>query len=289
MEYIDKGKSIPLCSRHFDIPERTIRFWRKRYKKWNLSSLEDKNKRPHNTRYTSYNEDIVKEVKRIRHKRPWGKKKIQIILKRKDIVVGQNKIQKIINNFGLRRITKPRRKSPRRNRKHMYTVPREKLKEIGGLIYFDVKHIFMNGDGKKVYQFTAIDHATRMIIAKIYLRITSKCGKEFFEYVQNKLEHEISYVGSDNGSEFLGDFEKLLSELNINHVFSSPRSPRQNPFVERVINTIIKECLEFEGLASNINLQQERLDKYLYDYNYVRPHESLNNLTPFEKYDMLNS
>lgn len=288
MQYLETGKSVTQCSRHFDYPQSTIRYWRKRYLSWKLSSLEDKNKRPHKTRYTTYNEVIIDEIKRIRNRRPWGKKKIQIILQRKDIVIGQSKIQRIINNFGMRRVKKPPRRSPRRNRKHMYCVPKKYHDTVGGLVYFDVKHICLPG-GMMAYQFTAIDHASRVMIAKLYTRITSRCGKEFFKHVAERLECTISYVGSDNGGEFLGDLEKLLFDLKIEHVFSSPRSPKQNPFVERVIKTVIHDCLEFEGLASDIVKQQERLDEYLYDYNYIRPHEGIDNLTPNQKYVTLTT
>jgi len=156
----------------------------------------------------------------------------------------------------------------------MYAVPQESLTQIGGLVYFDVKHLHLYGYGGKVYQFTAIDHSTRMLFVRIYSRITSRCGKNFFEYVQSKLEHEISYAGSDNGSEFLGEFEKLLSGLKTEHVFSSPRSPKQNPFVERVIKTIIEEHYNLKGLAATSTKLQEQLDDYVYFYNHQRPHHS---------------
>jgi len=283
MDYLEKGKSVLQCAIHFDQPERTIRFWRKRYNRFNLHSLEDKSHKPHTSRVVQYNFVIIEEIKRIRRKRTIGKTKIQIILKQKGFDIGQSKIQRIINQEGLKRIKK-KRKRAKHNRTHIYTVPRESLKQIGGLVYFDVKHLYLTGSGNKTYQFTAIEHSTRMLFVKIFEKITSKCGKEFFEYVQSKLEHEILYAGSDNGSEFLGEFEKLLSDLKTEHVFSSPRSPKQNPFVERVIRTIIDEHYSLRGLPTTREQLQIELDDYVYFYNHQRPHSSLNLQTPNERY-----
>lgn len=288
MDYIEGGNTVRQCSLHFDYPQRTIRYWRARYKKYGNRSLEDKSHRPHNTRYTTYNSVIINEVKRIRNKRVVGKVKLQILLKERGYDVGQSKIQKIINREGLKR-TRKRKRYSKHNRTHIYTVPRKDLTHIGGLVYFDVKHLYLCGSSNKVYQFTAIDHSTRMLFAKVYPKITSRCGKEFFEYVQQNLEYKIRYAGSDNGSEFLGEFEKLLSGLETTHVFSSPRSPRQNPFVERVIRTIIEEHYQVKGLGLTIQDHQEQLDEYIHYYNYDRPHYSLNLQTPFQRYVKLTT
>jgi transposase len=287
MDYIDNGSSITQCSVHFDQPERTIRFWRKRYDKFNLKSLEDRSHRPKNCRYTLYDQSISDEIKKLRSKRVVGKEKIQVILKAKGFVIGQSKIQKIINREGFKRVKK-KRPRVRFNRKHIYSVPRESLNQVGGLVYFDVKHLYLAGYNK-VYQFTAIDHSTRMLFVKIYSSITSRCGKNFFEYVQGKLEYPISYAGSDNGSEFLGEFNKHLSDLKTEHVFSSPRSPKQNPYVERVIKTIIEEHYVVRGLAATLTDQQRELDDYVYYYNHLRPHHSLNLETPNQRYVKLTT
>ena len=80
----------------------------------------------------------------------------------------------------------------------------------------------------------------------------------------------------------------MLSELGINHVFSSPRSPKQNPFVERVIQTTINELHIMQGTGYSIENQQERLDKYTIEYNTYRPHSSLELETPMERYVKLS-
>jgi transposase InsO family protein len=150
----------------------------------------------------------------------------------------------------------------------------------------DVKHVYLpNGT---VYQFTALDHATRVVLVRLYSRITSRCGRDFLRRVQ-EVFRDIQYVGSDNGSEFLGEFGKELDRQKIPHVFSSPHSPKQNPYVERVIRTIIDEVYLVRGTEYNMQVQQQVLDKYVQEYNHQRPHWSLNLRTPMEQLQLLKS
>lgn len=287
MDYIDKGNSVRKASRHFDIPEPTVRYWRKRYNRWKLKSLEDLSRRPNRVQTSNVPFEVVEKVVDLRQKYGWGKVKLQVLLKREDIHVGQTRIQKIINQTGLKRLPKKGKTKLRKNRRHMYSVPKEVLTQPGGLVYLDVKYLSLI-PGKYVYQFTAIDHATRMLRVKLFTRITSRCGKLFFKYLDKHFPFDkIQYIGSDNGSEFLGELEKELEKRKITHVFSSPRSPKQNPFVERVIKTTIEDVYKRKGTEINMKKQQMILDKYVRIYNRIRPHESLNLRTPLEEYKML--
>lgn len=290
MDYIDKGNGVNKASRHFDIPEPTIRYWRKRYNRYNLKSLEDRLKRPKNIRHCELDIELIQRVIDLRTKYHWGKVKLQVLLKREGINIGQTRIQKIINETGLKRIPASKKKyMHRKNRRHMYAVPREATKQPGGLVYLDVKHLLLPG-GLKAYQFMAIDHATRMMRAKVYARITSLSGREFLDYLMKEFPFEhIRYIGSDNGSEFLGEMDKYLEKRGIKHAFSSPRSPKQNPFVERVIQTVIKDVYEYDGLEATRERQQEALDNYVTIYNEIRPHESLELKTPMEQYIILST
>lgn len=291
MDYVEQRNSIRKASRHFDIPESVIRYWKKKYQPYNLKTLEDKKKTPHKVRTSPISLEEAQRVIELRLKyKGWGKTKIQVLLEREDIHIGQTRIQKIINGANLKRIPHAKKKYYRRkNRKHMYAVPKQVLKKPGGLVYLDVKHLYLP-DGQRVYQFTAIDHVTRLMRIKLFTNITSRCGKLFLDYLQQEYPFKrIHYIGSDNGSEFMGEMDEELKKRKIIHVFSSPRSPKQNPFVERVIKTVIDDVYYFEGLEVSMKKQQEVLDRYVKVYNEIRPHESLNLKTPFEMFRELSN
>ena len=46
-------------------------------------------------------------------------------------------------------------------------------------------------------------------------------------------ERGIKVVQTDNGSEFLGVFDKYLKERGIEHKFTYPRCPKINGYIER--------------------------------------------------------
>lgn len=290
IDYIVSGNNVLKASRHFDQPEATIRYWYKRFNPEDLSSLENESKRPHNSRSSPVTIEDAQRVIEIRTNRKyqgWGKVKIQKLLEREGIYIGQGRIQKIINEAGLKRIPAPKKKYIRKNRRHMYAVPRKVMNKPGGLVYLDVKHLYLPG-GQRVYQFTAIDHATKLSRIRLFTRITSRCGRLFLDYLQESYPFEnIKYIGTDNGSEFLGELDKELEKRRIKHVFSSPGAPKQNPFVERMIKNVIDEVYKFEGLEISMGRQQKRLDEYIEVYNKERPHHSLNLNTPYEQYRML--
>jgi len=289
MDYIYQGHTVTQCSRHFDIPEPTVRYWKNRYDNHRLSTLEDQSKLPRRVRRSLVPIEIRNRIIDLRtgELRGCGKRKVQVRLKREGIAIGRSTIQRVINESGLKRIPTKRKRYTRKNRKHMYSVPREMLKIPGGLVYMDVKHLILPG-GCRVYQFTALDHATRLLGVKVYSKITSRCGVDFLNYLQGRYPFQhIRYIGTDNGSEFLGDMEEELKKKEIEHVFSSPRSPKQNPYVERVIRTIIDEVYYYEGVEISMVKQQEALEEYVYRYNNKRPHMSLGYRTPMEEYDKL--
>lgn len=286
MDYIAKGNSILKASRHFDIPEATIRYWKNRYRISNLHTLENQSKRPKRVRESEVPIEQAQRLIELRlSHRGWGKLKLQQLLRTEGVCMGQTRIQKIINRAGLKRVPAAKKKYyQRKNRRHMYAVPKEVLTQPGGLVYMDVKHLYLTG-GKKVYQFTAIDHATRMLRIMLSNGISSRSGKNFLEYLTQEYPFtKIQYLGSDNGSEFLGELDQELANRKIVHVFSSPRTPKQNPFVERVIRTVIDEVYTFEGLEVSMQKQKERLERYVDEYNEVRPHHSLGLKTPMQMF-----
>jgi Integrase core domain. len=98
----------------------------------------------------------------------------------------------------------------------------------------------------------------------------------------------ISKVQTDNGSEFMGEFDKYLKEIGIEHYYSYPRTPKTYKYatvygnVERVIRTIEEELWFIEGIDYTIDHLNSLLKKYIEKYNFVRPHYSLGYRTPAE-------
>ncbi len=69
-------------------------------------------------------------------------------------------------------------------------------------------------------------------------------------------------------------FEERVESMGIEEVISAPRSPWQNPFVERVIGSIRRECLD-QVIVLNERHLRRLLGDYLEHYHRWRCHRSL--------------
>ena len=77
-------------------------------------------------------------------------------------------------------------------------------------------------------------------------------------------------------------FRKRIKHMGIDEVLIAPRSPWQNPYAERVIGSIRRECLDHFIILGDTHLFGI-LRKYTEYYNEVRPHLSLNRNAPLPR------
>ncbi|PIP74456.1 MAG: hypothetical protein CO135_02755 [Candidatus Levybacteria bacterium CG_4_9_14_3_um_filter_35_16] len=72
-----------------------------------------------------------------------------------------------------------------------------------------------------------------------------------------------------------------LEEQGIKHQFIYPRMPKINAFIERFNRTIQEEfILRNDEIYYDHKAFAKELTKYLYWYNYQRPHASLKYMSP---------
>jgi putative transposase len=69
-------------------------------------------------------------------------------------------------------------------------------------------------------------------------------------------------------------FEQRVEGMGIKQKLISPRSPWQSPYVERLIGSIRRECLDRVMVLNERQIRQI-LGSYLKYYHEVRPHRSL--------------
>jgi transposase InsO family protein len=67
--------------------------------------------------------------------------------------------------------------------------------------------------------------------------------------------------------------------MGIDEVLISSRSPWQNPFVERLIGSIRRECLDHVLVLGEAQLRQVLREYFAY-YHDSRPHQSLDGNAP---------
>src|SRR6267378_7593084 len=78
---------------------------------------------------------------------------------------------------------------------------------------------------------------------------------------------------------FGGQFRRRVKAIGLAEVLTTPRSPRQNPFAERVIGTIRRELLDHVIVLNERHLRR-RLRNYLGYYHGSRTHLALDKDAP---------
>ena len=78
----------------------------------------------------------------------------------------------------------------------------------------------------------------------------------------------------DRDSIFGDEFGRQVRDMNIEEVLSAPRSPWQRAYIERLIGSIRRECLDHVIVCNETSLQRI-LTAYFSYYHATRPHLSL--------------
>ena len=74
-------------------------------------------------------------------------------------------------------------------------------------------------------------------------------------------------------------FRNRVKSLGIDEVLTAPRSPWQNPYVERIIGSIRRECLNHVIILNERHLRRQ-LKSYSTYYHEARTHLSLDKQSP---------
>ncbi len=236
---LDKEISIKNMTTVCPFSIRSLKYWLVNYKKYGIEGLENKSRRPK----TNPNETPIRIKERIieiRNDKKQCAKKIFWDLEDENIYIHLNTISKIIKNEGLTR--------KYRTRKIKYNYDRILLKK-GELVEIDVKFVPDRIEGKRYYQFTAIDCASRWRYMQVYENIDTFSAIAFLKELMSVVDFKIMAVKTDNGSCFTNRyngyyksdlpfprphaFDVACNEFGIPHYLIDPGKPQQNAFVER--------------------------------------------------------
>ena len=87
------------------------------------------------------------------------------------------------------------------------------------------------------------------------------------------------YLLRDRDKIFGDEFGRQVRDMNIEEVLSAPRSPWQRAYVERLIGSIRRECLDHMIVCNETSLRRI-LTTYFSYYHATRPHLSLEKDSP---------
>ncbi len=274
--------------------KRSLERWLSNYKKYGEAGLVPKSTRPK----TNPKETPIRIKERIIELRKETKlcaKKLKWKLDKEDIVLHKNTIQKIIKKEGLVRKYKVRKL------KYKYIkVPLAK----GELVEIDVKYVPGRIKGKRYYQFTAIDCASRWRYLKIYDNCSNFDSINFLEELIRIASFRIRAIKTDNGSNFTNRYtgyskssdpmnprlhalDILCQKHNIIHYLIDPGKPAQNGKVERSHRTD-QEMFYDRNIFRSLKELNQKIKMWNEAYNNLE-HCSLDGKTPNEMLEILST
>jgi len=284
--YYSHGKNAERTCRHFSLSKSVFYRWFKRFNKHNLLSIEfnTKTRRPHRVREMTTDPALLQRIYDIRLT-DLSKSKYEIHeeLRREGIRVAHNVVQKVINrHLELKNLSRKLAKQKRKYSIVRLKAARElKDKGLGSLIQVDTKHLYILGT--RFYLFVAVDCKSRLGFVEAYTTASSKVAADFLNKVTSYFSFPIEAINTDNGSEYLLNFHKLITNLGIPHYFTYPNTPKMNARVERLIQTLVYEYLNLQDdLIPEIDDLRSKCRQFNYKYNYRRFHQALGYQTPAE-------
>ena len=292
-DYYRKTGNARLTCRYFGISPQTFYRFKRRFNPRNLTTLESKSPKPQRVRRPETPPQVVEKVRELREKYPrWGKDKLVVLLRREGILVSTSTVGRTIKrlkergvlkepvNVTLVKLARKRKWKPR----YATRMPKDyQIKGPGDLVEVDTLTIKLLPDLVR-YQFSARDIVSKRDGLRVYSRQTSFCAALFLDYLERKFPFKIKALQIDGGSEWRKDFEKACQGKGILLFVLPPRSPKLNGCVERSNGTHRREFYEVEEIELSLAEHQKQLERWEDTYNYIRPHQALDWLTPDEYY-----
>jgi len=285
--YEANGRNARKTCRHFDISPDTFYNWKKRYNPQNLKTLEDCSHRPHRLRQPTWSPETAEAVLKLREEYPrWGKEKLAILLQRKGMNVSSSMVGRILKTLKERGILQeplPNLISVRKRQwKRPYAVRKPKnykATDPGDIVEVDTLDI-RPLPGLILKQFTARDIVSRWDVIKASSSATATAAAYFIDTLLDRMPFPIKAIQVDGGPEFQDVFEETCKKHGINLFVLPPRSPKLNGHVERAQRTHTEEFYEITDTSFEMKELNQALLKWEMIYNTVRPHQSLQYLTP---------
>lgn len=290
LEFVEKatvpGANVSALCREYGISRQTGHKWLRRYRVGGYLALSERSRRPDSSPLTTA-EDVVVGVLELRERHPsWGPQVISRVLGRK---LGESAPSASTVARVLRRLGKIRKRRPPVRVWSVEGRPRVEVRGPNDLWTIDFKGWWRAANGDRCEPLTVRDAHSRKVLA-VTLVVNTRAT-----HVRRVLERLFKLYGrpaamqSDNGSPFVsvrarGGLTRLsawLVSLGIRLFRSRPASPQDNGGHERMHRDLAELQLSPAGSRRS---QQRACDRWLIDFNHVRPHQALCGKTPDETY-----
>ena len=268
--------SVTETAIRYRVSRKTVYKWISRYD-GTLASLEDRSHRP-KTSPGSHTEQELRQIRRRLKKYKWT----DLLLAYQDLIEKDGYTR---SYGGFKRVVRRLKalKPDKRKKKKRKLKPYQRADYPGQKIQIDVKYVpsYCVTDGRKYYQYTAVDECSRWTYREMYDEHSTYSSKDFLLKLIQHAPFPIREVQTDNGCEFtnrllvikskhLTMFEKALEELGILYHRIQIATPRHNG---KVVRQLRQDEARFYKQMRMYNLEDGRKQLAVYQKksnNYIK-------------------
>ena len=238
LEYFLKHRNATEASIRYKVSRKTLYKWLKRYD-GTLQSLVERSRRSHRSP-RAHTAEEVRQIRRLAKKHRW-----------EDLILAYQEMQEkygYTRSYGgfKRIVAKLKDVKGNKKRKRRKNKPYQRAEYPGQKVQVDVKFVPSECvvDGRKYYQFTAVDECTRWTYRQMYDEHSTYSAEKFLIELIQRCPFPIRQIQTDNGTEFTKAlisnnpndkslFESRLEENGILYHRIRIATPRHNGKVER--------------------------------------------------------
>ena len=279
------------------VSQRTVAKWLARYRAEGEAGLADRSSRPH-AMPSAIPADRVEQVIALRRQRITGK---QIA---KTIGLSPATVSRVLRKARLSRMRdldppEPVRRYERAHPGELIHIDIKKLgrfDRVGHRITGDrTRQSSARGvrDGKTwgsgwEFVHVCIDDASRIAFSQVLPDEKKESAVAFLhaaiEYYRS-LGVTVTRVMTDNGSCYKSHaFREACKALGLKHIRTRPYTPKTNGKAERFIQTSLREWAYARAYPTSEH-RKDALNPWLHNYNWHRPHGSLQSMPPISRLD----
>jgi len=177
-----------------------------------------------------------------------------------------------------RTVSRILRRLPRPPGQTWKTFLHNHLAQMVSIDFFTVPTITL----KVLFVFIVLEHRRRQVL---HFNVTDHPTAAWTsqQIVEAFAEHDTpGYLLRDRDGVYGSDVRSRIASLQIEEVLTAPRSPWQNPYAERLIGSIRRECLD-HFIILNARHLKRALASYFSYYHGSRTHLGLDKQCPFPR------
>ena len=287
-------KNVKLAADNFGVSRQNYYFWLKRLREANydLRALVNQSRAPKSNSRSISKETIQLAIQVSAENYNAGAKNTALALENQyNIKIHASTLGYIFKRLNISKQYKKPKQNP-----HTRRYAAEKALERTQQDTVNLGIVDNNGNQVKAYP--VVDDCSRVATVHIadehsnyeatngFKKFVEKFGKPNNSQTDNGSEFTNKYLSEENPKRkkeaVRSGYEQYLDSNGIKHKLIRPRTPQLNGKVER-FNQTLKRCVRGR-LKDGMSIQaiQRVIDEFLDWYNQVRPHTSLNGLTPYQ-------